>query len=76
MQGSRLLLRIVIYTLIIVAFWLGLPQFHYAAAIMIALLIRHKDQPSALLQPIDSTNISLPKFGRQAFVYRFVTQKN
>ena len=72
---SRLLLRIIIYTLIITAFWLGLPQFHYAAALMIALLIRHKDRPGALLEPIDSTTITLPNLSKRNFAYRFVTQK-
>lgn len=58
-MGARLLLRLSIYTLIIFAFCLGMPQFHYATAIMIALLVRHKHNPGALLQPIEVSSVVL-----------------
>ena len=35
----------VILTLLLVAFCLGLPQFHYTVALMIALILRYKDEP-------------------------------
>ncbi len=35
----------VILALLITAFCLGLPQFHYAVALMIALILRYKDEP-------------------------------
>ena len=35
----------VIFTLLLTAFCLGLPQFHYAVALMIALILRYKDEP-------------------------------
>ena len=36
---------LVIAALLIFAFCLGLPQFHYAVALMIAVIVRHKDAP-------------------------------
>lgn len=36
---------LVIATLLVVAFCLGLPQFHYAVALMIAAILRYKDAP-------------------------------
>ena len=35
----------VVLALLLTAFCLGLPQFHYAVALMIALILRYKDQP-------------------------------
>ena len=35
----------VVLALLLTAFCLGLPQFHYAVALMIALIVRYKDQP-------------------------------
>ena len=35
----------VVFALLITAFCLGLPQFHYAVALMIALILRYKDEP-------------------------------
>ena len=36
---------LVIAALLIFAFCLGLPQFHYTVALMIAVIVRHKDAP-------------------------------
>lgn len=54
MGGGRLVLRGVIYLLLLVTFFLGLPSFHYATALMVALLVRHKNEPAALFAPVDS----------------------
>lgn len=35
----------VISGLLVTTFCLGLPQFHYTVAIMIALIVRYKDEP-------------------------------
>ena len=64
-QRGQIVLRLLIYSLILIAFWLGLPQFHYSAAIMIAIIIRHKDNPNALLEPIDSADISFKNVFRR-----------
>jgi hypothetical protein len=52
--------RLIIYSLILLTFYLGLPQLHYSVAVMIAVLIRHKDNPQALFQPVNSSAIKLP----------------
>ena len=62
MFTSRLILRVLIYSLLVLTFFLGLPQVHYASALMIAILIRHKDEPQGILGPVNSTDISLPFF--------------
>ena len=36
---------LVIAGLLMLAFCLGLPQFHYAVALMIAVIVRYKDAP-------------------------------
>ena len=36
---------LVIAALLVLAFCLGLPQFHYAVALMIAVIARYKDAP-------------------------------
>lgn len=36
---------LVIVGLLLVTFCLGLPQFHYTVAVMIALIVRYKDEP-------------------------------
>jgi hypothetical protein len=59
-MNSRLTLRLVIYSLLVTTFCLGLPQIHYTVAAMIAVLIRHKDNPAALFTPINSSEIRLP----------------
>jgi hypothetical protein len=59
-MNSRTVLRLTIYGLILLTFYLGLPQLHYSVAIMIALLIRHKDNPQGLFQPVKSTALMLP----------------
>ncbi|MGL4610473.1 MAG: hypothetical protein ACRCYY_12475 [Trueperaceae bacterium] len=56
----RFLFRLIIYSLLLLTFCSGLPQLHYSVAIMIVLLIRHKDNPQALLRPVDSVKITLP----------------
>jgi hypothetical protein len=59
---ANLSLRLFVYTLIIFAFYLGLPQFHYGIALMIAMLIKCKDNPAKLFAPVESIEIKLPKF--------------
>ena len=54
MRSERLILRGVIYFLLLGTFFLGLPSFHYTVALMIALIIRHKDVTTTLFTPIDS----------------------
>jgi hypothetical protein len=61
---AKLILRLVVYALIIFAFYLGLPQFHYGIALMVAVLIKCKDNPAKLLQNVDSLELHLPKFTR------------
>jgi hypothetical protein len=46
--------RLAIYGLLLLTFCLGLPSFHYATALIIALLIRHRHDPGALLRPVGS----------------------
>ncbi len=53
MHVSRCYLRLGIYLIIVFTFFLGLPQFHYSAALMIAIMMRHKDNPVDLFKPID-----------------------
>lgn len=36
---------LVVTALLILAFCLGMPQFHYAVALMIAVIARYKDAP-------------------------------
>ena len=36
---------LVVIGLLLLAFFLGLPQFHYTVALMIALIVRYKDEP-------------------------------
>jgi hypothetical protein len=59
-MNARLSLRLIIYSLILLTFCLGVPTLHYSVALMIAVLIRHKDSPQALFQPVNSTAITLP----------------
>ncbi len=49
------------YALVIVAFYLGLPQFHYGVALMIAVLIKCKDNPAKLFERVESLELTLPK---------------
>jgi hypothetical protein len=58
---AKLVLRCAVYALVIFAFYLGLPQFHYGVALMIAVLIKCKDNPAKLFQNVDSLELSLPK---------------
>lgn len=55
---TRLYLRLGIYGLLYLSFVLGAPSFHYAAALMIALIIQHKDVPNALHAPVTSFSLS------------------
>lgn len=57
MTRQKLTLRLMIYGLLLGTFWLGIPQMHYAAALMIAIIIRHKDHPQGLFAPIDSASL-------------------
>jgi hypothetical protein len=57
MTSSRLSFRILIYVLLLVSFYLGLPHMHYAVALMIVLLIRAKDLPGGLFSPVDSLKL-------------------
>jgi len=36
---------LVVAALLVLAFCLGMPQFHYAVALMIAVIMRYKDAP-------------------------------
>jgi hypothetical protein len=58
---ATLTLRLFVYALVIFAFFLGLPQFHYGIALMIAVLIRCKDNPAKLLESVDSLELKLPR---------------
>jgi hypothetical protein len=63
---AKLSLRLFVYALVIFAFYLGLPQFHYGVALMVAVLVKCKDNPAKLLQKVESLELSLPKitFGK------------
>lgn len=39
----------VIVGVLLLTFCLGLPQFHYTAALMIAVILRYKDEPAGAL---------------------------
>lgn len=67
MGSGRHVLRGTIYLLLLVTFFLGWPVFHYTVALMIALLIRHKDEPAALFAPVEGYSLRLrlePLFAR------------
>lgn len=51
-MNVRISLRLIIYGLLLLTFCLGIPTIHYSVAAMIAILIRHKDNPQALFEPI------------------------
>jgi hypothetical protein len=59
---AKIVLRLVVYALVIFAFYLGLPQFHYGVALMIAVLVKCKDNPARLFSPVESLELTLPKF--------------
>jgi hypothetical protein len=50
-----------VYALVIFAFYLGLPQFHYGVALMIAVLIKCKDNPAKLFARVESLELTPPK---------------
>ena len=56
---SRASLRLVIYGLICFSFFTGVPQIHYCVALMVALIIRHKDEPGGLFSPVQSYEVRL-----------------
>ena len=58
---ANLSLRLFVYALIVFAFYLGLPQFHYGIALMIAVLIKCKDNPAKLFAKVESLELTLPK---------------
>lgn len=62
MLSMRFFLRLCIYATIIFTFFLGLPQIHYVAALMVAIMIRHKDEPKGIFGPLKSTELELPIF--------------
>jgi hypothetical protein len=64
---ATLSLRLSVYALVIFAFYLGLPQFHYGIALMIAMLIKCKDNPAKLFAPVESLEIKMPKFKLSMF---------
>ncbi len=67
MARQRLFLRLLIYGLLAFAFFLGLPQYHYATALMIAVIIRHRDEPLGLFAPVGAAELKLPpRVGRPA----------
>lgn len=49
----RLHWRFLIYGLLVTTFYLGLPSFHYATALMIHLIVRYKDHPDGLFASIE-----------------------
>lgn len=44
--------RIFIYSLLYLSFALGLPPYHYATALMIALIVRHRRSGGGLFTPV------------------------
>jgi hypothetical protein len=56
-MNLRLSLRLIIYSLLLLTFCLGLPTLHYTVALLVAVLIRHKDNPRALFQPVNSVTL-------------------
>ncbi len=60
MLSMRIILRLLIYALLLLTFFLGVPHVHYASALMIAVLIRHKDEPKGIFGSINSSPIRLP----------------
>lgn len=44
-MSSNVVWSFVIFGLLLTTFCLGLPQFHYTVAFMIALILRYKDEP-------------------------------
>jgi hypothetical protein len=59
-MNARISLRLIIYSLLLITFCVGVPTIHYSVALIIAILIKHKDNPQALFQPVNTTAISLP----------------
>ena len=43
---------LMIAALVVAAFCLGLPQFHYTTALMIAAILRYKDTPGDIFAPV------------------------
>lgn len=53
--SARVTWQLIIAALVLVAFCLGFPQFHYTAALMIAAILRYKDAPGDIFAPISLT---------------------
>jgi hypothetical protein len=70
---ATIFLRLCVYALVIFAFYLGLPQFHYGVALMIAVLIKCKDNPAKLFAPVESLEL---KFPRLEFRKRYTFKSN
>jgi ABC-type transport system involved in cytochrome c biogenesis permease component len=51
-MNARTSIRLIIYSLLLLTFCLGVPTLHYSVAIMVAVLVKHKDNPQALFEPI------------------------
>jgi hypothetical protein len=49
------------YALIVFAFYLGLPQFHYGVALMIAMIVKCKDNPARLFAPVESFELKIAR---------------
>lgn len=73
MRSERLILRGVIYFLLLGTFFLGLPSFHYTVALMIALIIRHKDETTTLFTPIDSYRLPRRRIRLEPLLVRLRT---
>lgn len=54
--GAPVIWPLVIFGLLLVTFCLGLPQFHYTVAVMIAVILRHEDKP--LNEPLFRPGVS------------------
>lgn len=49
--SERVVWQVAIVSLVLFAFCLGFPQFHYTAALMIAAILRYKDTPGNIFAP-------------------------
>ncbi len=50
--SARLTWQLAIVSLLLIAFCLGFPQFHYTAALMVAAILRYKDTPGDIFAPL------------------------
>jgi len=49
-RGRSAAWQAVIVGLLLLAFCLGLPQFHYTVAVMIAAILKHKDKSGSIYE--------------------------